>query len=192
MPKVLRNGQAEILDPEQMGRLMQELSAAPRAVLSMCRFTACRINEALSLKWENTTPSHIVIPKMCTKKKQGTRSIPLNPRLKDELNSWRSVWAKVQGREPLKGDLMFPSQKDVCTKFPRRTVDHAMRQACEKLGFVGCSTHSFRRSALTHAHAKGIPLITIQILSGHASLDMLSKYISISEAQRREAALAFG
>ena len=79
MPKSSRCGQAEILDTEQMDQLMQLLEPAPRAILSVCRFTAARINEALSLKWENLTPSHVVIPKVCTKKKMGTRSIPLNP-----------------------------------------------------------------------------------------------------------------
>ncbi len=192
MPKVHRNGQAEILETEQMDQLMRELSAAPRAILSVCRFTAARINEALSLRWESLTPTHVVIPKMCTKKKMGTRSIHLNPLLKEEMNKWRDVWVSEQGRDPQKTDLLFPSRKDANAKFPRRTVDHAMRKACEKLGFVGCSTHSFRRSALTQAHSKGVPLKTLQTLSGHASLDMLSKYISISEEQRRKAALAFG
>ena len=192
MPKSSRCGQAEILDTEQMDQLMQLLGPAPRAILSVCRFTASRINEALSLKWENLTPSHVVIPKVCTKKKMGTRSIPLNPLLKREAEEWRNTWVTIQGKEPEKTDLLFPSRKNVNAKFPRRTVDHALRQACDKLGFVGCSTHTFRRSALTHAHSKGIQLKPIQFLSGHASLDMLSKYISISEAERRQAALAFG
>ena len=87
MPKSSRCGQAEILDTDQMDRLMQLLYAAPRAILSVCRFTAARINEALSLKWENLTPSHVVIPKVCTKKKMGTRSIPLNPLLKARQRS---------------------------------------------------------------------------------------------------------
>ena len=192
MPKSSRCGQAEILETEQMDQLMEQLDAAPRAILSVCRYTAARINEALSLKWENITPNHIVIPKVCTKKKMATRSIPLNPLLKEEIDKWRSVWVKAQDREPQKTDLLFPSRKDVNVKFPRRTVDHVLRKACDKLGFVGCSTHTFRRSALTQAHSKGIPLNTLKILSGHASLDMLSRYISISESQRRQAALAFG
>ena len=192
MPKINRNGQSEVLDTEQMDQLMEQLDAASRAILSVCRYSACRINEALSLRWESITPSHVVIPKACTKKKMGTRSIPLNPLLKEEMDKWRAIWAGSQGREPEKTDLLFPARKDVNAKFPRRTVDHALRMACSKLNIIGFSTHGFRRSALTQAHSRGIPLKTLQVLSGHASLDMLSKYISITEAQRRQAALAFG
>ena len=81
MVKSNRNGQAATLSPEQLDALAQELSPAPRAVFSICRFTAARVNEALSLKWENLMQTEVVIPKNVTKKKMKTRSIPMNPRL---------------------------------------------------------------------------------------------------------------
>ena len=115
----------------------------------MCRFTAARINEALNLKWENLTPTAVVIPKACTKKKMCTRTVPLHPELREEMDAWRST---LEG-EPRRTDWVFPSKRDATKHFPARTVDHALRQACKKLGFEGVSTHSFRRSALTAASA---------------------------------------
>ena len=50
-----------------------------------CRYTAARITEALSFRWENVTPTDIVIPKAVTKKKMRTRTIPMNPKFWDEL-----------------------------------------------------------------------------------------------------------
>jgi integrase/recombinase XerD len=70
----------------------------------------------------------------------------------------------------------------------------AMRQttACERTGLQGVSTPSlWRRSALTSASDKGVPLRHIQSLSGHASLDCLSKYLQVTDGQKRTAALAF-
>ncbi len=56
----------------------------------------------------------------------------------------------------------------------------------------GCSTHSFRRSALSAASDKGVPLKVIQSISGHSSLEMLQRYLDVKDEQKRQAALAFG
>ena len=187
MPKSCRCGQAEILDACGLDRVMGELRPEVRAVLSTCRFTAARISEALSLTWGNVTASAVVIPKACTKKKMGTRTIPINPKLWEELLSWRSGFAT----EPLNTDWLFPSPRDATKPFSRRTIDHALRMACKKLGFEGVSTHSFRRSALTAASSKGVPLRVIQSISGHSSLEVLQRYLSVTDNQRKVAALAF-
>ena len=68
MVKSNRNGQSATLSSEQLDAIASELGDAPRAVFTVCRFTAARINEALNLKWENMTPTEIVIPKNVTKK----------------------------------------------------------------------------------------------------------------------------
>ena len=76
------------------------------------------------------------------------------------------------------------------TNLTRRNVDYALRAACKKLGIEGCSTHSFRRSALTAA-SDSVPLRVIQSISGHSSLDMLQRYLDVKDEQKRQAALAF-
>ena len=187
MPKSHRCGQAEILDGEQLDAVMDMLKPECRAVLSTCRFTAARINEALNLRWENITPTAVVIPKACTKKKMATRTIPMHPKLWQEFQHWRSFL----GTAPCKTNWVFPSQRDATKHFPRRTVDHALRSACKQMGLEGVSTHSFRRSALTAASSKGVPLRVIQSISGHSSLDILQRYLSVTDNQKKEAALAF-
>ena len=187
MPESCRCGQSEVLDACSLDKIMFELSHAVRAVLSTCRFTVVRIQEALDLKWENMISSAVVIPKACTNKKMSTRTIPMNPRLWDEIEAWRSSFVV----QPSRTDWLFPSKRDAAKPFPRRTVDHALRMACRKLGSEGVSTHSFRRSALTAASSKGVPSRVIQSISGHSSLEVLQRYLSVTDNQKKLAALAF-
>ena len=192
MVKANRNGQAATLSTEQLDALASELSPAPRAVFSLCRFTAARVNEALSLKWESLTQAEVVIPKMVTKKKMRTRCVPMNPKLRQEISDWKDAWRAARGREPENSDLVFPNARDPAKHMTRQAVDKALRAACAELDVVGASTHSLRRSALTAANDAGIPLRVLQSISGHASLEMLQRYLDVKDEQKRAAALAFG
>ena len=192
MVKSNRNGQAATLSPEQLDSIAEELPPAPRAVFSVCRFTAARVSEALNLRWENIMQSEVVIPKTITKKKMKTRAIDMNPRLWEELVNWKQRWRDAQNREPEKGDYVFPNAKDPTKHMTRQGVDKALRAVCSELDMVGASTHSLRRSALTAASDKGVPLRVLQSISGHSSLEMLQRYLDVKPEARRECVMAFG
>ncbi len=194
MPKSNRYGQAAILTSEQLDALMEQLQPFGRAVFQTARFTAGRISEVLSLKWANVYDDFLVIPKCITKKKIRTREIPLHPKLRGELAFWKTSWAESYKREPEAGDYLFPAptSADLSKHAMRRYVDRLLRTACEKLGYSGVSTHSFRRSALTAASDAGIPVRHIMELSGHSSLAVLQSYLSCTDKQKRAVAMAFG
>ena len=65
-----------------------------------------------------------------------------------------------------------------------------LRKACEQVGIIGVSTHSFRRTALTQMSNAGIPLRVIQELSGHRNLEQLQRYLEVSDQQVLGAAAA--
>ena len=62
-----------------------------------------------------------------------------------------------------------------------------LRAATERVGIVGVSTHSFRRTALTRLHQQGVPLRIIQEISGHKSLATLQKYLEVTEEEKENA-----
>ncbi len=140
----------------------------------------------------NIFEATVVIPKAITKKKMATRSIPMAPPLVKELKAWRTAWETRFKREPCKSDYLFPGQKDMTKHMTRQNVDHALRNACNKLDIRGVSTHSCRRSALTSMSDKGTPLRVIQNISGHSSLEMLQRYLDVKDEQKHAAVLAIG
>jgi integrase len=66
-------------------------------------------------------------------------------------------------------------------------ADRLLREACLKLEIEGVSTHSFRRTALTHMSDSGVPLRHIQAISGHRTLAALERYLGVTDQQKQRA-----
>jgi integrase/recombinase XerD len=64
-----------------------------------------------------------------------------------------------------------------------------LRRAIDRVGLsgLGYSTHSTRRGFITALHRKGFDVRVIQEITGHRSLTVLSKYIDVSDEQKRSA-----
>ena len=170
MPKSGGCGQALVLTSDQLDSIMSECPPKLRAVLSTTRFTACRVSEALSLKWSNATATDIVIPKAVTKGKKNTRTIPLNPKLADELKTWKEVWTSTFNKEPEPNDYIFPGRGGVSEHYSRKTVDEKFRSTCKKLGIEGASTHSFRRSGFVSGDTSSThPSLERTLIAGHVA-----------------------
>ena len=187
--KIDRHGRAKILTTEEIQLLFSEGFAEnpyperDRALFGICLYTACRINEACSLKTQDVylrkgqVRDQLIIRKNCTKGKLATRAIPIIEDLRLLLVNY------------------FPSPRTYNLFSGQGSKGHLhpdyaaqiLKKACTKLGIVGVSTHSFRRTALTQMSNASIPLRVIQEISGHRTLDELQKYLEVSEAQVRGA-----
>ena len=84
---------------------------------------------------------------------------------------------------------LFPGMRGPLSRF---MADQVLREACERLGLRGVSTHSFRRTALTQMHNAGVPLRHIQEISGHRSLATLQRYLEVSTEQKEKAVSVIG
>ncbi|WP_414528469.1 tyrosine-type recombinase/integrase [Nodularia chucula] len=181
--KVSGNGQGKILSQEELRRLFTEglLTPRDRALFGICLFTGCRVSEALALKMTDIKSGTITFRKSTTKGKHKTRIVDIPPGL-------AAILAEYQPP----GEMMFPGMRGVTERLTRFMADKILRAACNRIGVEGVSTHSFRRTALTQMSSAGIPLRTIQEISGHSDLGTLQRYLEVTPEQKRKAVSVIG
>src|SRR5436190_18834458 len=146
--KVHGNGQAAILSPENLRLLFSEGFECQRdkALFGICFYTACRISEALHLQQDDVSETHILFRKSITKGRIATRELRIVAPL-----------ALILADYEFKGTYLFPSSFGDFQPLARNTAARRLKDACNKLGFKGVSTHLFRRTALTTMSNSGIP-----------------------------------
>jgi integrase/recombinase XerD len=189
--KTNRNGQALVLSTAELDLLIEELPGGVHTVLaSVCRRTGCRISEARQLKWENIFPGGITFPKSVCKNKLESRTVPIFSNLYDLLMKWKKEQELIKGQQLSPGAWVFVGRFGD-KPITRQAHGKQLQKTIKRLGLLGVSSHSYRRSALTSASSKGLPLKAIQTLSGHKSLAVLSKYLEVSEQERMNVAQAF-
>lgn len=178
MPKVNGKGQAAILSNDQIDQVIDLCRDPYRFVVAIAAYTGCRMGEAIQLRAENLDLKEGVVTMTHTKTGK-VREVMLHPELVDILN---------EAELPTAGYL-FPSKR-TAGHITRQAVDKELREVCEALELSGVGTHSFRRSLATNLHGKGIPLKTIASITGHESLNELSRYLDVTPAQQKAAILA--
>ena len=183
--KIDRHGQAKILSLAEIQLLFNKglHESRERALFGVCLYTACRIEEACTLRRKDVFDAkrlvrpELIIRKGNTKGKLATRTIPIGEELRSLLVDYNPPsyqWFLFPGRHG-KGHINPDSAARI------------LRQAFENLGIEGASTHSFRRTALTMMSNARIPLRVIQEVSGHRTLDELQKYLEVRPDQVRGA-----
>ncbi len=63
------------------------------------------------------------------------------------------------------------------------SASRILREAFDRIGVKGASTHSLSRTALTTMSNSRIPLRVIQQVSGHRSLEVLEEYLVVKDKQ---------
>ena len=181
--KVAGNGQGKILTPEELRRLFTEgfVRERDRALFGICLFTGCRVSEALALQTTDIKGGTLTFRKSTTKGKLKTRVVDIQPGL-----------AQLLAEYPTSPGALFPGMRGRSLTLTRFMADKILKAACDRVGLVGVSTHSFRRTALTMMSSAGIPLRVIQEISGHNDLGTLQRYLEVTPEQRRKAVAVIG
>lgn len=183
--KTQGHGQAKILTPTEINQLFKTglQTDRDRALFGVCLYTGCRIAEACSLNTVDVFDGSglvletLTIRKGNTKGDICTRQIDINPVLRSYLESYGTPPDKI---------YLFPGRHGRGHINPR-SADEILRVACNRVGIIGASTHSFRRTALTQMNNSGISLRVIQEISGHQSLEELKKYLEVKPEQVKQA-----
>jgi integrase len=187
--------QAKILNEHQLQALLAWLDTRKHAdrnrLIVLLSFKAgLRAKEIASLKWsmvmnaDGAVGDHIHLTNDASKGRSG-RIIALNKDLKKQLIKVKEI----------DGISIADAEKPVIRMSSGRgpspqVIVNYFGEWYRKLGFVGCSSHSGRRSFITQAARKaslvGGSLRDVQALAGHASLTTTSRYIEMDgEAQAK-------
>jgi len=142
-------------------------------------FSAGRVSEVTSIKVRNLnlTDGLVTFEKSTTKTKE-TRQVPIPPTVLKNLSSWIDSHG-------LKSDdyIFFTNSRNIKVKagsksVTTQSVDSFFRRSFDWNGILGASTHSFRRSRLTHLHIEEKwSLREIMDISGHKNLLSLQQYL---------------
>ena len=182
-----RKGRAKVLTSDQVDQVINFLpSALHKTIALTLRISGARISEVIQLRWEDLDNEELQFPREITKKQLDTREIPIEEDYYNQMMIWKSEWAALKGRQPSKKDYIFPGRFNG-SHITSRSFMYAHEEALERAEISKATTHSYRRTQLTQLHKKGVPLKVVQSLSGHRSLDTLSRYLEVSDQDKREA-----
>ena len=182
-----RKGQAKVLTSDQVDQVINFLpSSLHKTIALTLRNTGARISEVIQLRWEDLDKEELQFPREITKKQLDTRQIPIGEDYYNQMMIWKLEWAALKGHQPSKKDYIFPG-RFTGSHIQSRTFMYAHEEALERAEISKATTHSYRRTQLTQLHKKGVPLKVVQSLSGHRSLDTLSRYLEVSDQDKREA-----
>jgi integrase/recombinase XerD len=190
--KVNRHGKAKILSHDEIQILFNEglHNLRDRVIFAVCLFTAVRINEAVTLYTADVydkrgrVRDELTFRKSNTKRKLATRTIPVLDELRGYLQKYKPEAGKI---------WLFPGgtfRDDQNHHITSDSGARILRKAFEQTGIDGASSHSMRRTALTQMSNAGIPLRTIQEISGHRNLEQLQQYLEVQPEQVRGAIAA--
>ena len=178
MSKSNRSGKSKCLNKEQLEAFISNLPQKYGLLAETMYFLAARVGEATSIRVRNINSDYqvVTLEKMTTKCKE-TREIPIGSKLLSDLQGWISD-------NDLKDDdyIFFSSSRNIkqvpgSKKLSNQSVDEYFSKTFDWIGIQGASTHSFRRSRLTHLMEKNWNVREIMDISGHKNLLSLQQYL---------------
>ena len=183
--------QARLLTEPVINRALRAVRGRPdpsrdRVMVLLSLRGGLRACEIAGLKWAHVLDPRgrvaeaMVIPDAIAKKGSGRR-LPLHPELRVAL---RELAAETGGRS---GPVIASRRGG---HLRANSVVNWFRELYAEIGAEGCSSHSGRRTFITHAarqaHRAGASLRDVQLLAGHRSIEVTQGYIEgDSDAQRR-------
>jgi integrase/recombinase XerD len=187
--------QAKTLNKKQIDQLLWYVSTLRHAqrngvVVLLSVRAGLRAKEIAELKWAMLTDAEgeitdsIHLTDIASKGRSG-RIIPINTQLRLKLQDWLQEAAKQRS-------FNIASSHVITTERSARTQAQAIVNMFAAwyadVGLVGCSSHSGRRTFITHAarniSSVGGSLRDVQMLAGHSSLAVTQRYIDGSEDAR--------
>jgi integrase len=190
--------QAKMLSKSQVETMLAYLSTTRHAkrnrlILLLSAKAGLRAKEIAMLSWHMTNDSlgdiaRVIALQDSASKGRSGRFIPLSDEVREALIEYRST-------VPHAGPRVICTERSLETS--AQAIVNMFQRWYRHLGFVGCSSHSGRRTFITNAARKistvGGSLRDVQLLAGHTNLRTTQRYIEPNpEAQVRVGAFHNG
>lgn len=177
-------GKAAVITDEEMQLLFEQgfKTSRDRALFGLCRYMACRINEACQLRSADVFLANgkvrreITFRSEITKGGYGRKTVKVHDELRRLLEEYGHP-----GRE-----YLFPGRHGLGHINPR-SASNLFKAIVDELELEHVSTHSFRRTAINRMREAGVRLEVIKTVSGHNSIDALLMYVDVSESEKTAA-----
>jgi len=189
--------QAKVLTRQQVDVMFSHVGTGRNGLRNQVIFllsvrAGLRAKEIANLKWSMVIGSdgeladYIHLTDDASKGKSG-RIIPINKALKSALGE---LFSQANGNSSCAIEDMFVIQTERASQTSAQAVVNLFQKWYRNIGFVGCSSHSGRRTFITNVAKKistvGGSLRDVQFLAGHSSLQTTQRYIEgDSEARKR-------
>jgi len=177
--------QAKMLSAEHISSVEAYLSTRhdpirETTILYLSVYAGFRACEISGLQWDmlldatGDIGNTIALTNAASKGKQGGRVVPIHPKLARLLRQLRDSY----NVKPTRGSVITSRNNTVITPHAISKRFAEWYRAC---GLVGCSSHSGRRTFITHAARNiskhGGSLRDVQKLAGHSFLSTTERYI---------------
>lgn len=173
----------DFLDFEEAERLVRGADEESRPMILLAVRTGMRLGELIALRWEDVDLEKGQL-RVCRAAARGIVGTPKNGRTREVPLGKKTVLA-LRGARHLKGELVFCQadgrllSKDQCNEIIWRTCRRA------KLRRIGW--HVLRHTFASHLVMRGVPLLVVQELLGHQTIQMTQRYSHLTPDVRRDA-----
>jgi integrase/recombinase XerD len=174
--KVKGEGKARIFTEAELMTLFDSDEGLPTArdrfLFGLCYFSGARISEVLALTMSDIDGNRVTYRSATTKTKENRQAL-MNAACLELMSRYQLSESGVM--MPEQGAL-FPGRhgRGHMTRFAANDI---LEATCKRLGLDGASTHSFRRSFITHMFKAGHTPAGIAKYTGHKNLSVLIGYI---------------
>ena len=190
--------QSKVLNKSQIEMISNYLRSKRNGLRNQTIFllsvkSGLRAKEISQLRWKyvlksdgDTIDDYINLPNSSSKGKSG-RIIPLHKSIRENLQLLLVEHKKYRSFD-LNSSFIVRTERSPFTS--SQSVVNMFQSWYRKLGLLGCSSHSGRRTFITETSKKislvGGSLRDIQMMVGHSSLQTTQRYIeSDNESQRK-------
>ncbi len=184
--------QAKTLNQAELRKVLDYIStrkhsARNRAMLMITFLAGMRVAEVASLKFgdvvdiDGNIRNEIRLTPAMTKG-EFARTVFVSERLRKELEQYIRFYNPTD-----KTMKFFYSQRKESNGFNANTLTQHFHYLYKRVGIIGASSHSGRRSFISNLAARGIGVRVLMGLAGHRAISSTQKYIEINDNMLRSA-----